>query len=192
MRCLGPLWNQFSWEINCYKQKLFRPSSLFIPKVRDCCGKLTSSPNLYCCKSSHVNILVVQCFRTDLYCTKFHLETSMYMSVCMFVNSCFSCVYTCTYQHKICVCLGIISGLALEKIGPSHQAALWEFDFFSDVVCRVVTSSSLKLCIYPYIYMAIIIVLFECPNGWAIKLPLKLPKNVLFIYQIPFFWDICF
>lgn len=67
------------------------------------------------------------------------------------------------------------------RIGLSHQAALLESYFPSDEVCSVVASSSLKLFIYPYIYM-VIIILFESPNREAIKLPLGLPKNVLFIY----------
>jgi len=51
------------------------------------------------------------------------------------------------------------------KIEPSLQAALSEFDFISDVVCRVAKSSSLKFFIYPCIYMAIMIILFENVNG---------------------------
>lgn len=104
---------------------------------------------------------------------------------------------TCVCIHSMCVCECALVlytqthslynfkynfRVGTGKIGPSHQAALSEFDFTSDVVCSTVTISSLKLFIHPYIYMAIIIILLESPNGRAIKLPLGLPKNVLFIY----------
>lgn len=100
---------------------------------------------------------------------------------CVFVNAFQFCIHMQTQTHSLYI-FKYNFRVGTGKSGPSHQAALSEFDFTSDVVCSAVTSSSLKLFIYPYIYMAIIIILLESPNRRAIKLPLGLPKNVLFIY----------
>lgn len=96
--------------------------------------------------------------------TKFHLEAA-YVYVCVLLKACFSYVYIRTHRQADGVFFMLNFMVGTGKIGPSHQAVLLEFDFISDVVCRVATRSPLKLFIYPYIYMAIIIILYESLNG---------------------------